>query len=165
MENFDMIGQPIGTIIWVTIGADARGDDVEFVGGCEYVFTITRNASSVEQTLLEVISPVDVAVSSLTAPRTGENLTTGETVSISITNEGTETLRTLEVGYKVNGGDAVEEILNHALAPQETYEYSLRPKWTCRPVACTVFKPGPKRKATARWVTTRFIRQFTALRR
>ena len=128
MENFDMIGQPIGTIIWVTIGADARGDDVEFVGGCEYVFTITRNASSVEQTLLEVISPVDVAVSSLTAPRTGENLTTGETVSISITNEGTETLGTLKVGYKVNGGDAVEEILNHALAPQETYEYSFAAK-------------------------------------
>lgn len=66
--------------------------------------------------------PVDLGVTTIVAPSTGENLTSDEEVSVSIMNYGTETQSNFDVSYDAEGM-VVSEVVGGPIAFGETLEY------------------------------------------
>jgi hypothetical protein len=67
--------------------------------------------------------PVDLALSAVTAPLSGENLTK-EAVKVLIKNVGESEVDKFDVSYSVDDGEKVTETVTHTLAKGEEYEYT-----------------------------------------
>ncbi len=66
----------------------------------------------------------DVGVSAITSPSTGNNLSSTETVTVTIKNYGTSTQTTIPLSYTMNGNSPVNETYSGSIAPGGTDSYS-----------------------------------------
>lgn len=66
----------------------------------------------------------DAAVTSLTSPVAACTFTSSETVSIVLANQGTTTITSLPLAYRVNGGTAVAGTFSGSLAPNASTTFS-----------------------------------------
>jgi hypothetical protein len=69
--------------------------------------------------------PVDLALSKITAPVTGEGLGQ-EAVKVVIKNVGESAADKYDVSYSIDGGEAVTETVEHTIAKGEEYEYTFK---------------------------------------
>ncbi len=69
-------------------------------------------------------APNDMGATVISSPNSGCSLTAAEQVSISVTNFGTNTQTSWNVGYRVNGGPAVIEPMTGSLASGATLPYT-----------------------------------------
>lgn len=69
----------------------------------------------------------DLAVDAITSPVTGEGLAQ-ESVTISITNKGTEAMTGFNAAYSIDGGDPVVEKVSATIAPGATTSYTFAAK-------------------------------------
>lgn len=72
--------------------------------------------------------PTDAGVTAITAPVTACNLTSQETITISVTNFGTAPQSNIPVSYTINTNPAVSETLAGPVAPNTTVTYSFATK-------------------------------------
>ncbi len=77
--------------------------------------------------LVEAVNPVDLCVSEIVSPATGEGLG-NESVTVKVSNRGFIDVDSYDVAYSVNGGDAVVEHVTKPLAMGETCEYTFTAK-------------------------------------
>jgi len=68
--------------------------------------------------------PNDVGITQITTPVTGEGLTNQEFVTITIENNGTETIYNLPISYTVNGGSLITEIYPGPIYTLEWHDYT-----------------------------------------
>ena len=64
---------------------------------------------------------IDIFPNALLSPQDASDLTGTETVSIVVKNEGTDTVSTFQVGYRLDNGPEVLESVNFVLPPDSTY--------------------------------------------
>ncbi len=69
------------------------------------------------------INANDVGISAITAPSTSADLGT-ETITVEITNYGTQTQNNIPVQYSINGGADIQETFSGPIQPEETLSYS-----------------------------------------
>jgi hypothetical protein len=67
--------------------------------------------------------PIDLALSEIKAPVTGEGLGK-EAVKVVIKNVGESSADKFDVSYSIDGGEAVTETVEHTIAKGEEYEYT-----------------------------------------
>ena len=70
----------------------------------------------------------DIGGINITAPQTGTNLGSNETVTVLINNFGTNPQLGFPVSYKINNGTPVTETVTATVAPGNTYTYSFSQK-------------------------------------
>ena len=104
------------------------GDDFFFAAGVEYVFSVTvieGEWGAWESVQLSLAAPVDMALTAIHAPQTGEDLGSEE-VRISLKNEGMEPISIFKVFYQVDEQSEVEEplSLSEPLEPGDSIEYA-----------------------------------------
>ena len=108
-------------------GGTAEGDDVYFVGGHEYVFTITM-VGNADNCTVTSDSSVDLGVTAIKSPASGLDLTAAEPVTINVANAGTAAVTSFTVSYTINGGSPVSEVVDRTLAPGESFDYTFAAK-------------------------------------
>jgi hypothetical protein len=69
-------------------------------------------------------SPIDAGVVSINSPNTGVNLSSSETVNITVKNYGSNTLTAIPVAYSVSGGTPVNDTLYTNLQQGATANFS-----------------------------------------
>ena len=113
--------------ILLPMGDGAVGDNFEFEGGTEYIFTITGADYQDYCTMFKVL-PQDVGVVGLVSPRNGNNMTDSETVKATINNFGEEAVTSFTASFCVDGGEVVREDVTHTIPAGETYDYTFKAK-------------------------------------
>ena len=95
----------------VRADTDSHGDDVTFVGGYEYIFTVQVTISGVpsDMSSLTANSNIDLRVTDAPSPLNGE-LTDEETVSMTIRNWGSEPCSHIIATYRIDDGAPVTEM-------------------------------------------------------
>lgn len=106
---------------------DYAGDDVEFEAGVEYVFTVTQTGWN-SRADLRRIYPVDLSVDAILSPETKVDME-NEEVSVSISNQGSETISSFTAGYVVDGGQPVAETVDWTLAPGQDTVYTFQARF------------------------------------
>ena len=69
-------------------------------------------------------SPFDIGVVAFNSPKNGCGLTANETVSVEVANFGSDTAKTYDVKYRVNGGTYVSETSTIQILPGDTITYN-----------------------------------------
>ena len=106
-----------------TLEGEAEGDDFEFKSGCEYVFTV-RTGGFFENVTLTSVAPVEIGVSGIKSPATGENLTAAEKVTATIFNEGTEPATGFTATFTVDDGQPVTETVTQTVPASGSIDYT-----------------------------------------
>ena len=113
---FDLSRDGSGTWVNVAQGDGLQvGDDFVFAAGCEYVFTVAiidEGWGSWESVLLSLAAPVDMSLTAIHYPQTGENLGQEESVGVTLKNWGMEPISSFQVFYRIDNSDKVEETVN-----------------------------------------------------
>ncbi len=86
--------------IWIAGGANSRADNFTFLDGVEYTFTVAL-AGSNDATTITMVAPNDVALSNLVVPAQGI-LTNAETITVTVSNLGTNTADNIPLLCLVN---------------------------------------------------------------
>ena len=86
--------------IWIAGGANSRADNFTFLDGVEYTFTVAL-AGSNDATTITMTAPNDVALSNLVLPAQGI-LTNAETITVTVSNLGTNTADNIPLLCYVN---------------------------------------------------------------
>lgn len=86
--------------IWIAGGANSRADNFTFLDGVEYTFTVAL-AGSNDATTITMTAPNDVALSNLVVPAQGI-LTNAETITVTVSNLGTNTADNIPLLCYVN---------------------------------------------------------------
>ncbi|NCC19181.1 MAG: DUF2436 domain-containing protein [Bacteroidia bacterium] len=86
--------------IWIAGGANSRADNFTFLDGVEYTFTVAL-AGSNDATTIAMVAPNDVALSNLVVPAQGI-LTNAETITVTVSNLGTNTADNIPLLCLVN---------------------------------------------------------------
>lgn len=86
--------------IWIAGGANSRADNFTFLDGVEYTFTVAL-AGSYDATTITMVAPNDVALSNLVVPAQGI-LTNAETITVTVSNLGTNTADNIPLLCLVN---------------------------------------------------------------
>lgn len=113
-----------GGVLMIPSHGDGSGDDMHFVGGYEYVFTIEAYGS-LDNCVLSCDGTADLAVTAISSPTSGYN-TDAETVTATIENVGETAVQQFVASYSVDGGAAVYETVNEAVEPGGTLEYTFK---------------------------------------
>lgn len=103
---------------------DALGDNVHFVGGHEYVFTIDCDGYR-DMSTLTTDSDTDIALAGITEPMNGD-LTAAEKVTVAVRNVGQAAVSRFTAAYTVNDGTPVEEQVEMEIAPGDTVYYTFK---------------------------------------
>lgn len=98
------------------------GDDVHFVGGYEYVFTVVKAAFN-DACELTCDGTADLTVTAISSPTSGYN-TDAEEVTATIGNAGETTVTSFTASYRIDGGAVVTETVNEAIEPGKTLDYT-----------------------------------------
>lgn len=109
-------------------GGEAVGDNFEFKGGVEYVFTINVDLTSGDNVEITTDSPVEIGVSEIISPVSGRGLSAEESVTAKIFNNGTEEVTSFTATYTLDGGQPVSETVNTAIAPGGSIDYTFTAK-------------------------------------
>lgn len=112
--------------LYITKTGDVAGDDYHFVGGNEYVFTITNNGSD-DNCAMTSSQPTDLAVTAITSPTQGY-LTDEETVTITVKNVGLIAVPQFTATYRVDDEAPVTETVTDLVEPGESVQYSFKTK-------------------------------------
>lgn len=86
--------------IWIAGGENSRADNFTFLDGVEYTFTVAL-AGSNDATTITMTAPNDVALSNLVVPAQGI-LTNAETITVTVSNLGTNTADNIPLLCLVN---------------------------------------------------------------
>lgn len=86
--------------IWIAGGENSRADNFTFLDGVEYTFTVAL-AGSYDATTITMVAPNDVALSNLVVPAQGI-LTNAETITVTVSNLGTNTADNIPLLCLVN---------------------------------------------------------------
>ncbi len=76
------------------------------------------------QVTATINSCADVSVIAIDAPISGCGLTVGESVTVRVKNLGSDTVSTVPVSYRINGGAPVIEVIVPAILPGDTSAYT-----------------------------------------
>lgn len=121
--DYAVANYTMGVLMIPSFG-DGSGDDMHFVGGYEYVFTVVK-ASSNDNCVLTCDGTADLAVTAISSPTSGYN-TDAETVTATIENVGESVVQQFVASYSVDGGATVYETVNEAVEPGGTLEYTFK---------------------------------------
>ncbi len=121
--DYAVANYTMGMLVIPSAG-DGVGDDMHFVGGYEYVFTIEAYGS-LDNCVLTCDGTADLAVTAISSPTSGYN-TDAETVTATIENVGESVVQQFVASYSVDGGAAVYETVNEAVEPGGTLEYTFK---------------------------------------
>lgn len=121
--DYAVVNYTMGMLVIPSVG-DGVGDDMHFVGGYEYVFTIEAYGS-LDNCVLSCDGTADLAVTAISSPTSGYN-TDAETVTATIENVGETAVQQFVASYSVDGGAAVYETVNEAVEPGGTLEYTFK---------------------------------------
>lgn len=121
--DFYVLGVDIYMGSVLSLDGESQGDDFEFKSGCEYVFTV-RIAGMFEEVGLTSVAPVEIGVSGITSPATGENLTAAEKVTATIFNEGTEPATGFTATFTVDDGQPVTETVTQTVPAGGSIDYT-----------------------------------------
>lgn len=121
--DYAVANYTMGMLVIPSVG-DGVGDDMHFVGGYEYVFTIEAYGS-LDNCVLSCDGTADLAVTAISSPTSGYN-TDAETVTATIENVGETAVQQFVASYSVDGGAAVYETVNEAVEPGGTLEYTFK---------------------------------------
>ncbi|MDX9798025.1 MAG: DUF2436 domain-containing protein, partial [Bacteroidales bacterium] len=86
--------------IWIAGGENSRADNFTFLDGVEYTFTVAL-AGTGDETTITTVAPNDVALSNLVVPAQGV-LTNSETITVTVTNLGTNPAENFDLVCYVN---------------------------------------------------------------
>ena len=89
-------------------------DDFTFVEGGTYRFRVN------DMDEVELIVAKDLAVEKVLLPANSPHLTEAETVSVVVTNRGSEPVSSFRISYAVNGNTPVTETVSRAISPGES---------------------------------------------
>ena len=108
-------------------------DDFEFKGGCSYRFLVEYaeydNDGFVGYfPVVQLYTEVDAALTSITLPANGMELTNSEDITVEIVNRGSQPISQFTVSYQINEGDVVNEVYTSELASQEKVSYTFTTK-------------------------------------
>jgi len=78
----------------------------------------------IDDVKINTFSANDAAITAITAPVSGTNLTATEQVTVTIKNNGTNPITSLPLSYTINGGTAVTETYTGNLASGATANYT-----------------------------------------
>ena len=109
-------------------GGEAVGDNFEFKGGVEYVFTINVDLTAGDNVEITTDSPVEIGVSEIISPVSGRDLSAEESITARIFNNGTEEVTSFTATYTLDGGQPVSETVNTAIAPGGSIDYTFTSK-------------------------------------
>ncbi len=130
----DFHQEGLGTWVNVAQGDQGfqQGNDFLFAAGNQYVFSVAivdYGFYTMESVLLSLSAPVEMALTSIHTPQTGENLGEEE-VRIGLKNNGTHAVSSLKAFYRINEEAEVEETVNlqPALEPGDSTVYAFSAK-------------------------------------
>lgn len=114
-------------------GEYGKYDDFEFKGGCSYRFVVEydewdNNGFVGYFPVAKLFADIDMALTSLTLPANGMDITAAEDITITIVNRGKEDVTQCEVSYQIEGCDAVTETITTTIAPGEELVYTFAAK-------------------------------------
>lgn len=121
--DYAVANYTMGALMIPSFG-DGSGDDMHFVGGYEYVFTVVK-ASFNDDCVLTCDGTADLAVTAISSPTSGYN-TDAETVTATIENVGESVVQQFVASYSVDGGATVYETVNETVEPGGTLEYTFK---------------------------------------
>ena len=121
--DYAVANYTMGVLMIPSFG-DGSGDDMHFVGGYEYVFTIEAYGS-LDNCVLTCDGTADLAVTAISSPTSGYN-TDAETVTATIENVGESVVQQFVASYSVDGGATVYETVNETVEPGGTLEYTFK---------------------------------------
>lgn len=121
--DYAVANYTMGVLMIPSFG-DGSGDDMHFVGGYEYVFTVVKAIFN-DDCVLSCDGTADLAVTAISSPTSGYN-TDAETVTATIENVGESVVQQFVASYSVDGGAAVYETVNEAVEPGGTLEYTFK---------------------------------------
>ena len=121
--DYAVANYTMGVLMIPSFG-DGSGDDMHFVGGYEYVFTIEAYGS-LDNCVLTCDGTADLAVTAISSPTSGYN-TDAETVTATIENVGESVVQQFVASYSVDGGATVYETVNETVEPGGTVEYTFK---------------------------------------
>ncbi|MDE6436106.1 MAG: DUF2436 domain-containing protein, partial [Muribaculaceae bacterium] len=120
-----MVARTDGTGTYFPLGDYAMTDDFTFVEGKTYRMEIA--AADGEQgygPYARLMVPTDLAMTGITVPTSGTELTASEKVSVRVTNLGTTDASGFRLTYSVNGADPVSEKYASTVKPGESVDYT-----------------------------------------
>ena len=94
------------------------------VQGTTTIGGLVQNSAIFGYDLSSVIDSFDVGIETFVPPQTGVGLSNSETISVEITNFGTETISGFPVNYEINGGTTVSETFTNSLVYGETVSFT-----------------------------------------
>lgn len=121
---------PVDNTVYMVLEiSDSHGDDVTFVAGYEYTFTVEVSdyPSLHDFSSLTANSDIDLMVTSSPLPLSGQ-LTDEETVSMTVRNIGSMDCENFVASYTINGGTPVVEQADMRVPKGETVTYTFKTK-------------------------------------
>lgn len=73
-------------------------------------------------------NPVNLTTKAILSPVTGKDLGSGQTVTITVENNGQTTVSSFTAGFSYDGSDIVTEQVDHTLQPGESFDYTFSHK-------------------------------------
>ncbi len=92
---------------------------IKFKGFIDYGYSIGLDDIKIFQPY-----PFDISVIAFNAPKNGCGLTANENVSVEVANFGSDTAKTYDVKYRINGGTYVSETSTIQILPGDTITYN-----------------------------------------
>ncbi|MBD5216501.1 MAG: DUF2436 domain-containing protein [Bacteroidales bacterium] len=120
-----MVARTDGTGTYFPLGDYAMTDDFTFVEGKTYRMEIAAaDGEPGYGPYARLMVPTDLAMTGITVPTSGTELTASEKVSVRVTNLGTTDASGFTLTYSVNGADPVSEKYAGTVKPGETVDYT-----------------------------------------
>lgn len=118
-----------GATYLVRDDTDSHGDNITFVGGYEYTFTVevSNYPSEHDSSVLTANANVDLLITASLQPTSGD-LSEAETVSMTIKNIGTENCEHIVATYTIDGGETVTEMADLSIPAGGTATYTFNQK-------------------------------------
>jgi gingipain R/gingipain K len=105
-----------------------RADDFEFLGGYSYEFVVTggwgSQGSDGTTLITTALVPIEIALTNLVTPVSGQNLTATEQVKVTFKNLGTDPINSVDLYLTVDGLDASIETYNNQIASGASVNYT-----------------------------------------
>ena len=116
-------------VFLVLATSDSHGDDVTFVAGFEYTFTVSVEVSPYEHDMavLTTDSSIDLGIVASDSPANG-SLTDAEAVSMTIRNIGTLPCEHFIASYTVDDGTTVTEAVDETIPAGGSLTYTFEKK-------------------------------------
>lgn len=113
--------------IYIASGEMARQDDFKFEAGIEYIFTVSP-LGNYDNCEMRIASDDNIAITDITSPLSGTELTAAEPITIKLKNEGKKDISSVKLSYTINGGTPVVEEADVTLSPNGESSYTFKTK-------------------------------------